>query len=300
MLNRNLSWAAVVALLLAQIVYLQTRDPIVTERVIVQAPVVVPAPAPVVMSPPYNPDWDKDDADDRSAYERRDDEPEDELEEGHVPTLAPVPRPDKLWRHTEEQGVMWARLCASESKDVLGLGKGDMVLGCRLIGHVIRNNKKGLLIRGTKLPAVGYLSVMRQLSPHVTRKFLPKRERQKWTSTLQPIGEDPPDGWVPERDGDWRIYSDSWVRLRAQSVKMWTKQWLGKVPGGGRPKAWDRAGYESTRERLCKLDDGEGNALEAGGNLFWGFKGDPACCVQTSEGCHAVKSIKVATMMQDL
>ena len=196
------------------------------------------------------------------------------------------------WNRNREQGVMLARLFASELRGVLGPKalkwyeqRGTLTVGCYMLTQVVLNSKKNVLVKETRLPVPGWMGVMQELSPRGTGKYPPRRARQEWTSSLPSYGDQAPAGWVTERDGDWRMFAASWVQLRKLAVYMWQHPHLTAfpVPGGGRPRAWDMVGYESTRKRLCKLDDGTGKPLEAGGNWFWGYKGDPACLVEVIE-----------------
>ncbi len=233
--------------------------------------------------------------DDRSAYQRHQDSWA--LHKLTEHDLRATSNNIDGWEFTVMQGIMLARIWASEETHVLrpdtevGKGTGGKPsLGCRLIAHVVRNNRGRLLVRETREPVSGWFEIMRELSPHVTGKLEPNRPRQRWTSTLPVVGNEQPSGWDPDRDGSWHIYADNWVKLREAAVRMWTTQQLGSVPGGGRVMSWDSAGVMSTRKRLCRLLDTEGAVLGSH-NWFWGWEGDSACEGSTS------KTVKVAAVL---
>lgn len=279
LLKNPIPWAVLALLAIVQSGWLQWqlihREPVVVERVIEMSPPLQEEPEPSTRDKMTGP----------SAYELGQDDAR--AIPAAVASGKAVQGYDS-WARTEEQGVMLARLWVSElsndDKGMLGkhmekflYEKGTAPMAAHLLTHTV-NNSRSLLVRETREPVQGWLGVMRELSPYVTGKYEPKRPRQHWTSTLPETGEEAPAGWVPERDGDWRLYARSWVMLRKMAVSMWTRPaQLALVPGGGIPRAWDMEGYESTRKRLCKLDNGNGEPLAAGGNWFWGFQGDPAC-----------------------
>ncbi len=285
LLKRPYPWMLVTALLVLQngfltLEMLRQRDPIIVERVVERvvemSPKLEEAPEPSTREKMTGP----------SAYELGQEEART------IPAAIAAGEPQGLelmvadtWARNPVQAVVLARIWVSELRGVLGptglrfmRERNEVPLGAHMITRTVLNNRK-LLVRETGKPVQGWIGVMRELSPRVTGKYPPRedRGRQQWTSTLPATGGDPPSGWVPERDGDWRLYSESWVLLRKHARRLWTRGALASVPGGGKPRAWDMEGYESKRKRLCKLNDGNGNPLTAGGNWFWGFKGDPAC-----------------------
>lgn len=120
-----------------------------------------------------------------------------------------------------------------------------------------------------------HLSAMRRLSPHVTGVYDPKRERQRWTSTLLDNGE-PPAAWrqcVAEGrpkgcHGDWRLYRDTWTELRVWASKVVSGRLSAPQPCSSAVVAWggvmdDHIAKARGLERVdCGLDD-------ARNNRFW-------------------------------
>lgn len=121
-----------------------------------------------------------------------------------------------------------------------------------------------------------YLSAMRRLSPHVTGVYDPKRDRQRWTSTLldrdeapaawrQCVAEDRPKGC----HGDWRLYEDAWTDLRAWATKVTSGRQQPPRPCPGAVIAWggvmdDRIAKARGLVRIdCGLDDAKNNRFWA-------------------------------------
>lgn len=145
------------------------------------------------------------------------------------------------WRRTRAQGVMLARIFISEDSRSLWPYTSDGPNGPGLqgalsddhhrIAHVVLNNS-------TQLPGVeGWLDVMRQLSPNVTRSKTLSRPRQRWTSTLPSRGIAVPDGWRGSPEVWDEVCADNWARFRDQVIYLWLT--LGfDADIGGKPIAW--------------------------------------------------------------
>ena len=148
------------------------------------------------------------------------------------------------WKRSRAQGVMLARMAASEAvyvlwdtdvclerddRKVCGTG-GEVGSDAVHIAWTVVHN------RGAKSKFRGWLDVMRFLSPHVTRSKELTRPRQEWTSTLPAHGKAKPSGWVDERDGDWRLYAENWAAFRDNMVEMWVHHSMPQV--AGKPRAW--------------------------------------------------------------
>lgn len=155
------------------------------------------------------------------------------------------------WARTPHQAVLLARIIASEDTCTIrplearcGTA-GEFTADAHGIAEVIENNRGQVLYPPRKLAkllgvkqrwAKSWDEVMGSLAPHVTRTVELTRPRQEWTSTLPETGCQQPVGWVPARDGDWRLYAEHWCTLRDATIYAWMNQTFEGVPG--KPIAW--------------------------------------------------------------
>lgn len=175
------------------------------------------------------------------------------------------------WRRTAAQGAMLARVIVSERSDVLRSDDYDHG-EIDLFASVVLNN------RGLLKKARGWLDVLGELAPHVTRRREPTKPRHLWTSTLVGCTEAQPSGWVSERDGDWRIYQLRWQSFCLDVRDRWIRGQFtltSDVIAWGNLEDSQRHICGRSARNLCPV------ALVVGAkdriNVFFAFVGDAAC-----------------------
>lgn len=236
-----------------------------------------------------------------SAYERAQKEKEDEVES--IPAhIASSKHQASSWkrkiRYTEDPAIALARIVVSEE----GFFSSPRARGAiwqvianvrsyhcdnRKLDHIdplrritqCRNSEGTLLevrpsehVEGARET---YLSAMRRLSPHVTGVFDPKRDRQKWTSTLRE-GSEAPAAWrqcVSDNrpkgcHGDWRLYEDSWSETLEWAQKIITGRHRPMRPCPAPVIAWGGVMDDRIAKArgLVRIDCGLDDALN---NRFW-------------------------------
>lgn len=198
---------------------------------------IQPSPDPVEMSEPYDPIWDADTTDHRSAYQRGRD----------VKVLsARLQAPVADWVRTRDEGCRLARMGVSEDTRPLrrragGGTEGELTADHHGIAAVVKNNMGRLSLKRHRLKgkAKTWVQVMGELSPHVNRvvELKPGKPRQVWTSSLPCAGDEMPEGWEDDpQAGDWEIARQFWPTFRDEVVRLWLTDDFDHVPG--KPIGW--------------------------------------------------------------
>ena len=182
-------------------------------------------------------------------------------------------RPRTAWARTKAQGALIARIVVNENSAMLLPNRTFDPAEVEWFMAVAVNNRPRFK------SAHNWLDVIGRLAPHVAMLRPYTRPRQRWTSTLYGCTDAQPRGWVPERDGDWRIYALKWQSFCLDVRDLWIS-----APTAVNADAMTWGSVDDAKHQLCRPRPKLCPIVAfPGGNIFFGKVGAASCNAALAE-----------------